>query len=170
MAVGSHRVMPPPPGPPGLEGIAGVGATTVVALTLGQWLMPGFSCRGLCTVKRAVDVVSWLGCRGGGPGRRSALFALRRAPWRWWWSYLLVVWAARGIAAGSSGELLSGGGAPIRNWGSRNVTLLLKTSWWHGRATERKLYALSPTTATLAGAVIFLKTSLWCSSPNLGSG
>jgi hypothetical protein len=76
------------------------------------------------------------------------------------------------LAVGGSGRSLvfGSGGAPIWSWGSGPATPLLKTSWWHGGATERKLCALLPTTATLVGAVIFLKTSSWCSSPCLGSG
>lgn len=159
-----------PPGTPGLEGISGVGAPTMGALTLARGLMPGFSGRGLCTVKRAVGNVSWHGCRGGDPGRWSAWLALRRAPWRRWWRCLLVVWAARGIAEGGSGALSVSGGAPIRLWGSELVVLLPKTSWWHAGSTERKLCALAPTTATLVGATLFLKTSSWCSPPCPGSG
>lgn len=86
-------------------GTVGVGAPTVVVPTLTRWLMPGFSCHGLCSVKRAVGGVSGLGCRGGGPGRWSAWLAFRRAPWRQWWLCLLAVWAARAMAAGDSGVL-----------------------------------------------------------------
>ena len=62
--------------------------------------MSGFSCRGLGTVKRAVDDVSWHGRRGGGPGRRSAWLALRRASCWLWWLGLLAVWAGEKFGGG----------------------------------------------------------------------
>ncbi|XBH55188.1 hypothetical protein VPH35_077328 [Triticum aestivum] len=97
-----------------------MGAPTVVALTLAWGLMPDFSNHGLCTVKRIVGFVSWHGCRGGGPGRWSTWLALRRAPWRRWWHCLLVVWAATGLAQGSSGVLSVSVGASQS--GSRDMS------------------------------------------------
>jgi hypothetical protein len=56
--------------------------------------------------------------------------ALRRAPWWRWWLGLSVVWAARGVALGSSG--IDCGDARIQIWGSAFIAVVLKTSWWHG--------------------------------------
>ena len=59
---------------------------------------------GWCAVRQRVCNASGHGCRGGGPGWRSACLALRRASLRRWWLCFFVVWAARGIALGSSGS------------------------------------------------------------------
>ena len=100
-------MVPIPSRSTGIGGIAGMGAPTMVALTLARWLMPGFSCRGLCTVKQTVGDVSWLGCRGDGPERWSAWLTLRRSPWQWWCPFLLVVWTTGVIATGESARSLS---------------------------------------------------------------
>jgi hypothetical protein len=46
---------------------------------------------------RVTGSSSW-GCRGGGPGRRTARMALRRATWQRWWSHSSVMrmaWSGR---------------------------------------------------------------------------
>lgn len=70
-----------------------------------------------------------------------------------WWSGRWLGWAQ------SLSMIASRFGSKVL----KLVVLGMKPSWWHKRAVERKLCALSSTMTTLVGVAFFVKTLSWCS-------